>query len=275
MELVKKVAYVGTAALVAFAPTVASAESTLDRIKQRNKLIAGVKFDSPAIGLKDPVTGQLSGFDIEIAKIVANALGLTPDDIEFKEAVTANREVFITNRVVDIVISSNPITDRKREIVGMAGPYLAVGYQFLVKTEDRDKFKTTANIRDSTMCGAVGGAQIPIIEQNGGTSVAFQLLSECVQQVLYGNADAAVITTPIVAGYAMQHPGKLVVTGEPFAPLGWGIGLQKDDEEFCTFLRTTLQASINDGSWAKAYNETIGLADGVDEPTPPVIENHC
>lgn len=45
--------------------------STLDQIKQRDKLIAGVKYDTRLFGYKDPNTGQVEGFDVDIAKALA------------------------------------------------------------------------------------------------------------------------------------------------------------------------------------------------------------
>src|SRR5690349_17062130 len=48
---------------------------TFDKMKSRGKVIIGVKEDQPGLGYKDATTGKYSGFDIEIAKLVAAKLG--------------------------------------------------------------------------------------------------------------------------------------------------------------------------------------------------------
>jgi glutamate transport system substrate-binding protein len=56
---------------------------TFDRMKQNDKVVIGVKEDQPGLGYKDPTTGEYSGFDIEIAKLIAAKLGFAEDKIEF------------------------------------------------------------------------------------------------------------------------------------------------------------------------------------------------
>src|SRR5680860_667011 len=74
----------------------------------------GVKYDQPGIGFLEPGPDEPSGFDIEIAKIIAAELGIAPDDITWKETVSDNREPFLQNGTVDIVLASYSITDERR-----------------------------------------------------------------------------------------------------------------------------------------------------------------
>src|SRR5216684_3802145 len=94
-----------TASQVAFA-----AGTTMDKLQKAGKITIGIKIDQPGIGLKDPSTGKYGGFDVEIGKLIAADLGLRADQIAFTEAVSANRETFIGNGTVDIVIASYSIT---------------------------------------------------------------------------------------------------------------------------------------------------------------------
>src|SRR5688572_4818434 len=73
-----------------------AAGSTMEKIQKAGKLRVGTKFDQPLFGLKNPATGKVEGFDVEIAKIIAKELGLDPEsDVEFTESVSKNREPFI------------------------------------------------------------------------------------------------------------------------------------------------------------------------------------
>src|SRR5690348_8317230 len=65
-----------------------------------NKITIGVKFDQPGLSLRKP-DGSLSGFDIDVARYVAEQLGYKPDQIEWKEAPSGQRETLIQNGQVD------------------------------------------------------------------------------------------------------------------------------------------------------------------------------
>ena len=74
--------------------------TTMAALQEKGKITVGTKFDQPLFGLKDPVSGDIEGFDVEIAKLVAQRifggeLDEMADKIEFVETVSANREPFI------------------------------------------------------------------------------------------------------------------------------------------------------------------------------------
>ncbi|MGZ6778294.1 MAG: transporter substrate-binding domain-containing protein, partial [Mycobacterium sp.] len=61
-----------------------------------NSIVIGTKFDQPGLGLKNP-DGSMSGFDVDVAKYVAKALGYNEDQIEWKESPSGQRETLIQN----------------------------------------------------------------------------------------------------------------------------------------------------------------------------------
>src|SRR4051794_39728467 len=69
----------------------AVASATLDAIKKRDKLVVGVKYDTNLFGLKDPGTGDVQGFDIDIAKELAKTLVGDEKKIELKEVTSKTR----------------------------------------------------------------------------------------------------------------------------------------------------------------------------------------
>ncbi|MFD0636569.1 transporter substrate-binding domain-containing protein [Catenulispora yoronensis] len=98
-----------------------AAGSTMEKLNKAGKITIGIKIDQPGIGLKDPA-GKYTGFDVEIGKIIAADLGLKPEQVNWVEAVSANRETFIQNGTVDIVIASYSITDTRKQKVSFAAP---------------------------------------------------------------------------------------------------------------------------------------------------------
>ena len=70
--------------------------------------------------IRDRLDGKPEGFDVEVAKIIAGELGISPDNIEWVEAVSANREPFIENGEVDIVVATYTINDKRKEVVSLS-----------------------------------------------------------------------------------------------------------------------------------------------------------
>ena len=98
------------------------AGTTMADLADAGKITIGTKFDQPLFGLKGP-SGDPVGFDVEIGKIIAASLGISEDNIEWKETVSANRETFIENGTVDIVIATYTINDTRKEVISFADPY--------------------------------------------------------------------------------------------------------------------------------------------------------
>src|SRR3954454_22955002 len=89
------------------------ASSIVDKASKDKKLVIGVKYDQPGLALKG-ANGTLSGFDIDMAKYIAKQLGVEESGIEFKETVSQNRETFIQQGQVDMVVATYSITDTRK-----------------------------------------------------------------------------------------------------------------------------------------------------------------
>ncbi|HUR75725.1 MAG TPA: glutamate ABC transporter substrate-binding protein [Sporichthya sp.] len=258
----------------AASPSASAATGTLGRLQDSGKVVIGVKFDQPGVGEKDPATGKLSGFDIEIAKLIAAKLGIAENKIEFKETVSANREPFLKAGTVDLVIASYSITDDRRKVVGQAGPYYETGQQLLVRSAD-SSINGPNDLTGKKVCSVTGSTSIKTVQEKYGAEPApFSTYTECVQQLLNESVDAVTTDGAILLGYASKQPDKLKVVGAPFSQERYGIGFAFGDTQMCEFLRDTLQQAFDDGSWAKAFADTLGKS-GVAAPAVPTLDDHC
>jgi len=262
------------------APTYAVAEGvalsgspTFDKIKAAGKVRIGVKADQPGIGLKDAASGEFAGFDIEIAKLMAAKLGLSPDDIEFTETVSANREPFLQQGSVDLVVASYTINDKRKEVVDFAGPYYVAGQDLLVAKEDTSITGVDA-LAGKKVCSVEGSTPATRIreEHPEATLVAFDTYSKCVEQLTSGSVDAVTTDDAILRGYAAQQPDALKVVGKPFSEEPYGIGLAKGDTVLRNALNDAIEGAVSDGDWKKAYDATLG-GSGTD-PQPPTVDRY-
>jgi glutamate transport system substrate-binding protein len=248
-----------------------AAGTTMAKLNEAKSIKIGVKFDQPGLGYKKPGSDSPEGFDVDIAKIVAAKLGIEPGKINWVETVSKNREPFLQNGTVDIVVASYSITDARREVVGQAGPYYVTGQQLLVRSDD-SSITGPDSLKGKKVCSVTGSTSIKTVQEKyGAAPVPFATYTECVQQLLSSSVDAVTTDGSILLGYAAQQPDKLKVVGEAFSEERYGVGFKKGDSAFCTFLNDTLTASFGDGSWQKAYEDTLGKGGG-ETPSKPTLD---
>jgi len=245
--------------------------TTMAKLSSAGKITIGTKYDQPGIAYKDPATGDMGGFDVEMGRLIAAKLGI--DKVDFKEVISKNREDFIKQGSVDFVIGSYSITDDRKQIVDFAGPYYVTGQQLLVAKDD-DSIKGPEDLKGKKVCSVTGSTSIATVEEKyGANPVPFGTYTECVNQLTGGSVDAVTTDGAILLGYAAKQPDKLKVVGDAFSTENYGIGLKKGDTAFRTWINDQLDKSFTDGSWKKAFDDTLGKS-GVSTPEPPKVDRY-
>jgi len=258
----------GTTNLESGLPT--PAPDTIAKIHESGTVRIGTKFDQPGIGNVPPGQSVPQGFDIEIAKIIARRLGVAPDKIKWVETISKNREKFIENGTVDLVLASYSITDGRRLVVGQAGPYFDTGQQVLIR-KDNTSIHGPENLVGKRVCATSGSTSIQNVEENFHGAVVKRPVaknSDCVKLLLAGQIDAATTDGAILLGYASQYPDRLQVVGDTFTEERYGVGYPKGDTKLCTLIVNALTSAYRDGSWARAFRATLGKT-GAQMPQPP------
>ncbi|MGA8211154.1 MAG: glutamate ABC transporter substrate-binding protein [Nocardioidaceae bacterium] len=247
--------------------------TTMAKLADADKITIGVKYDQPGIGFLKPGADSPEGFDVEMGRIVAAGLGIDDSGITWKQTVSDNREPFLQSGTVDLVIASYSITDDRRKVVGQAGPYYVTGQQLLVQKKDKDTITTPEDTKGKKVCSVTGSTSLQRMEDEYGASpVPFDTYSECVDQLEKGTVDAVTTDGAILLGYAAENPDELEVVGEPFSEERYGIGFKQGDTEMCTFITDTIQEAMDDGTWADAFEATLGES-GVETPDPPTMDS--
>jgi glutamate transport system substrate-binding protein len=254
------------------------AGSTMERLAKAKAITVGVKFDQPGLGNKNPSTGKIEGFDIEIAKIIAGQLGIDYNNgSQFKptEAISKNREPFIQQGTVDMVVATYSITDKRKKLVAFAGPYYVTGQQLLIRKTDQDKIKGPQDLAGKKVCSVTGSTPIANIEKNYPKALVTGLgtYSECVEQLENNTVDVVTTDGAILLGFAARNPEKLIVVGDEFSEEKYGIGVKKEDTAFRNFINDSLEKAFKNGDWKKAYDATLGKS-GTKAPEPPAVSRY-
>jgi glutamate transport system substrate-binding protein len=250
--------------------------TTMAEIAEAGTIRVGTKYDQPGFGLEN-LEGELEGFDVEVAKIIAGALGIAPDDIEWEETPSAVREEVLEGDEVDMVVATYTINDERAKRITFAGPYYEAGQQIMVAA-DNDEItgpEYFAENPDSTVCSVTGSTPSEQIREylaDDSQLVLFDEYSQCADALSNGQVDAVTTDNVILLGFASESDGEFKLVGEQFTQEPYGIGVQKGDIEFCQFINETL--ADNEEAYVAAWEATAGQIEGTQTPELPE-PNEC
>lgn len=243
---------------------------TYDRMVERDGVIIGVKNDQPGLGYEDAVTGERSGFDVDIARWIAASLGFDEDKIEYVTIPSANREQAIVNGDIDYYVGTYSITDSRKQQIDFAGPYLITGQGLMVAADNED-INGPDDLAGKIVCSVTGSTPLQRIrdEYSPGDTVEYDTYSQCVEQLKAGSVDAITTDEAILAGYVAQDPDNLKIAGEPFSEERYGVGLEKGD----TALKDWINTLFNDGGtiWTEIFDKNLAPA-GIEGTQPTADE---
>lgn len=240
---------------------------TFERATEAGEIVIGVKGDQPGLGYEDAVTGERSGFDVDIARWIAASLGFGEDQIEWKTVPSANREQEIINGGVDFYVGTYSMTEERDEVIDFAGPYFITGQGLLVAADD-DSISGPEDLADKVTCSVTGSTPLQRIrDEYHGEVTERQTYSECVEQLLAGQVDAITTDEAILAGYVAEDPDNLKLAGEPFSEERYGVGIADGD----TALQDHINTLFTEGNdvWTALYEQYLEPA-GVKAEQPEV-----
>ncbi len=256
------------------------AGTTMATLQQKGKLVVGIKFDQRGFGLKDPTSDEVLGFDAEMAELIAHAIfggdeEASSEKIEFVEAKSKDREVFIEQGKVDLVVATYTINDERKARVDFAGPYFIARQDIMVKADDTS-IKSVEDLNGKKVCSVQGSTSLKNLmakAPEADTSITFDIYSKCADAMGDGRVDAVTTDDAILAGLVTDSGGKFKLLGAPFTEEPYGIGLKKGDQAFRDFLNDVIEDSYQSGAWKEGFEETLGK-DGLPVPTPPPVNRY-
>ena len=242
---------------------------TLDAIRSAGKLVCGVKYDVIAFGFRNPTTGDVEGFDADLCREIAGALGVEP---EFVEAISANRIPFLQEDRVDIIVSTMTRNEERLGQVDFSKIYYLAGQKILVKSDSPHQTVDDLVAAGVKVCSGQGSTSETNLVDKGVTEanlVLFATYSEAAQALLDGRCDAVSTDDSILFGLAQQNEG-LEVRGEAFTQEPLGIGIKKGKEDLVAFINAVLDQMAASGRWTELYDTHIKPYTGEEAPEPPL-----
>lgn len=233
-------------------------------------LRVGTKYDQPLFGVNEP--DGVVGFDADIARHIAGELGM---EVEFQEAVSANREPFLENGTVDMVVATYTINEARDEVIDFAGPYYVAGQDIMVLADNPKGITGIDDLNSSDIktCTVEGSTSLENLNSMAPDAdvTTFDTYSKCADAMGQGRVDAVTTDNVILLGLASEADGAYMLVENPFTEEPYGIGVPEGSEMRCQ-INEILQAAYDDGTWAQIYTDTVGAVASV-VPDPPALNN--
>lgn len=234
-------------------------------IQKRGKLVAGVKFDVPQFGLLNPATSKPEGFDVDMAKEIAKALGV---EAQFVEAISKNRIPFLNENKVDIIFSTMTITEARKKEIDFSDVYYVAGQTFLTKKGNVITLETAAGKKVCTAKGSTSEKNVKALAP-GAQVILQDGYAQCFQLLQNDQADAVTTDDIILLGFLKQDPAKFQLSGGRFSLEPYGAGIKKGRVGFLEFVNSVVRRMKADGRWTTLYNRWISPISGQVANPPP------
>jgi len=254
-----------TASLRPF-PTKAQADAAVAPIRDRKRLLVGLDIGSNLFSFRDPVTGEIAGFDVDIAGEVARDIFGTPSAVEYRILSSADRITALQNNAVDIVVKTMTITCERRKLVNFSTAYFVAAQRILASRES--DIAGPSDLSGKRVCVVRGTTSLRRVQEIDPVPTIVTVVSwaDCLVALQQREVDAVSTDDAILAGLVSQDP-HLHIVGPNMAEQPYGIGINLANTPLVRFVNGTLERIRTDGTWNTLYRKWLTVLGPA--PTPP------
>ena len=244
------------------------AGSTMAEIEDRGRLVAGVSADTYLFASRNPFSGRIEGFDIDLVNAIAEAVfGTARGHVQLRVITAADRIPLLQEHEVDVVVRTMTITCERWTQIAFSGEYYESGQKLLVREgSDVTGLDQLAGVR---VCAPSGTSSLRTLEARAPEAVAVPADNHtgCLVKFQEGEVDAITGDDTVLAGLAAQDPYAVVV-GDAFTSEPYGVGVAPDQVDLVRFVNAVLEERRTDGAWTESYDTWLAATLGA-APEPP------
>ncbi len=249
---------------------------TLDKIRKTHELVIGVKYDAPPFGFLD-VDGKVKGFDVDLAKYVADYIRKKTDlhfKVRFVQVTSKTRIPLLANGNVDLVAATMTAKVSRDEAIDFSIIYFVDGAKLLVRSNSNIRgVEDLAGKRVAVVQGATTGEELKKIQPKVRL-VYFQEYPQAFLALKQRKVDAVATDSSILAGLraSARHPERYKIVGKAFSYEPYGMGVRENDSDFRDLVNWALMDSIRTGKYFKIYNKWFGTHSKYHIPLTPDVK---
>ncbi|BCK58985.1 glutamate ABC transporter substrate-binding protein [Nocardia wallacei] len=250
-------------------PDGAAGGPTVDAIRARGRLLVGLDPGTNLFSFRDPITGTLAGFDVDIAKEIARDLFGDPERVEYRILGSADRERALQEHTVDVVVKTMTITCARRERVAFSSTYL-MSHQRVLAVKNSG-INGLADLAGKRVCVVSGTTSLDLIRrrQPAASIMTVPAWADCLVVLQQRQVDAISTDDAVLAGLVAQDRSYTEVVGENLSDEPYGVGVPKGNDDMVRFVNRTLDRLRTDGTWNRFYQKwltVLGPSPGPPQP---------
>jgi putative glutamine transport system substrate-binding protein len=221
-------------------------------IQDRGALKVGVKVDVPKFGFKDPKTGQIDGFEIDLTKALAKKILGDENKFEAQGVTAKTRGPLLDNGEVDLVIATFTITEERKQSYNFSDPYFTDGVALMVKKDSG--ITDLKGLADKTIGVAQSATSKKAIQEAADKQgikvkfLEFGTYPEIKTALDSGRIDCFSVDGAILYGYLDDST---VILNDRFAPQEYGVASKKANEGLAKLVNDTISDMKKSGELDK------------------------
>jgi polar amino acid transport system substrate-binding protein len=238
-------------------------------IVARGKLVVGVDQNTFNVGFRDPFTGEIQGFDIDMARAIAQAVFGDPNAIQLRAVTSDQRIPMLQSGDVDIVVRTMSITCDRKQQVDFSAVYYEATQRVLVKKNSG--VAGMDQLGGKRVCATKSSTSLSKIAQFAAKPIPVQVAdwTDCLVMLQQNQVDAVSTDDVILAGMAAQDKYTQLV-GPSLGAEPYGMAIKQGNEDFLRFVNGVIEQVKANGGWANSYTKWLGGLIPGTTPNPPV-----
>ncbi|MGL6233723.1 MAG: glutamate ABC transporter substrate-binding protein [Segniliparus sp.] len=244
----------------------------LDRVLARGRLVVGLDQGTYPFSYRDTATGEMKGFDVAMAREIAQGMLGDPGRVEYRIISSAGRTAALENDTVDLVVKTMSITCDRAKDVTFSEPYFETDQRVMAATNANATTLADRRILgESTVCAARGTTSIaqfhhlfPTAKILGTTTWA-----DCLVAMQQGSVDAITSDESILYGFYDQDPNLYFLSALQLGRQVYGIGMHKGEEELQRVVNGIIEKIKADGAWADICRNNLKFSPCNRAPSTP------
>lgn len=247
-------------------------QSSIEKIKEADKIRIGVFSDKPPFGYVDE-KGENQGYDVYLAKRIAKDLLGDENKVEFVLVEAANRVEYLESNKVDIILANFTVTQERKEKVDFATPYMKVSLG--VVSPDGAPIKSVEDLKDKKLLVNKGTTAESYFTKNYPEIelVKFEQNTETFAALTDGRGAALAHDNTLLFAWAKENPGYTTFISSLGDEDAIAPAVKKGDTELLEWINNEIDTLIKEGFFKEAFDETLAPAYGDTVKPESVIFN--
>jgi L-cystine transport system substrate-binding protein len=228
--------------------------AVLAKIEKEGKLLVGTEGTYPPFTFHDE-SGELTGFDVEIAKEVAKRLGVKA---EFQETQWDAMFAGLDAKRFDMIANQVGIKPEREEKYAFSNPYIT-STGVLIAHEDNTEIKGFEDLKGKKAAQSMTSNYATMAKENGAEIVGVEGFNQAIELIMSKRADVTINDNLSFLDFKKAKPdAKVKIVAESEDASKSGLMFRKDSETLVEAVNGALADMISDGTYDKISNKWFG-----------------